>query len=102
MRTQFTLQGLVAQFIACPIADLGVVSSIPAWSHTFVEIVGQEIFSTVIIHLRLIQELQVLLSVNKLKYVHRVLVNRLKSVARLTDCLDMTIFIDGDVRQKAK
>ena len=32
--------------------------------------------------------------------MHRVLVNRLKIVVRLTDCLDMTIFIDGDVRQK--
>ena len=33
---------------ACLTADLGVVSSIPAWSHTFVEI-DHEIISTVIL-----------------------------------------------------
>ena len=47
-------QGRVAQLVTCPAtdacltADPGVVSSIPVWSHTFVEI-GPEIISTVIL-----------------------------------------------------
>ena len=47
-------QGRVAQSVtclatdACLTADPGVVSSIPAWSHTFVEI-DHEIISTVIL-----------------------------------------------------
>ena len=36
--------GSVSLSVACPIADLGVVSLIPARSHTFVEI-DREIFS---------------------------------------------------------
>ena len=46
--------GRVAQSVtclatdACPTADPGVASSIPAWSHTFVEI-DHEIISTVIL-----------------------------------------------------
>ena len=41
--------------VASPIADPGIVSSTPAWPHTFVEI-DHEIFSTVIILLPPIQE----------------------------------------------
>ena len=45
----------VAQSVASLIADAGVVSLILAWNHTFVEI-EHEIFSTVILLLRLIQK----------------------------------------------
>ena len=54
--------GLIAQSVTvgvrlrrCPTADPGVASSIPAQSHTFVEI-DHEIISTVILLLPLIQE----------------------------------------------
>ena len=49
--------GPIAQSEARLIADPGVVSSIPARSHTLMEI-DREIFSTKIIHLPLTQELQ--------------------------------------------
>ena len=50
-----------------PIADPGVVSSIPTWSHTFMEI-DHELFSMVIFLIRV--------GVNyKRTYVHEVLVN---------------------------
>ena len=45
----------IAQLVVSPPADLGVVSSIPDWSHTFVEI-DHEIIFTVILLLPLIQE----------------------------------------------
>ena len=48
-------QGLVVQSVASPIADPGVMSSISAWLHTFMEI-DREIFSTVIFLGLLIQE----------------------------------------------
>ena len=41
--------------VACPITDLGVVSSIPVRPYTFVAI-EHEMFSTVILLLPLIQE----------------------------------------------
>ena len=44
-----------SQSVTSPIADLGVVCSIPAWPHTFVQI-DYEIFSTVILLLPLILE----------------------------------------------
>ena len=47
--------GLVKQSVASPSADPGVVSLIPAQSHTFVEI-HRKIISTVILLLLLIQE----------------------------------------------
>ena len=50
-----SLPGPVAQLVASPIADPRVVSSIPAWSYTFVD-VNYEIFSMVILLLLLIQE----------------------------------------------
>ena len=45
----------IAQLVASQIADPGVVSSIMAWSHTFLEI-DHEIVSMVILFLPLIQE----------------------------------------------
>ena len=45
----------VVQSVASPIADPGVTNSIPAQSHTFVEI-NHEIFSTDIFLLLIIQE----------------------------------------------
>ena len=53
-RGTFTVPGRVAQSVKCPAtdtsltADPGVASSIPAWSHTFVEI-DHEIISTAIL-----------------------------------------------------
>ena len=46
--TLFKTLGPVAQSVASPTADPGVASSIPARSHTFVEI-DHEIISTVIL-----------------------------------------------------
>ena len=45
----------MAQPVMSPTADQGVVSLIPAQSHTFVEI-DHEIISTVILHLPLVRE----------------------------------------------
>ena len=55
-------------------ADQGVVSWIPAWSHTFVEI-DHEINSTIILLPSADSKLQ-------RKYVHEVLVNRLVKLAQ--------------------
>ena len=49
------IRGTVAQSVACPTADPGVASWIPARSHTFVEI-DHDIISTAILSLPLIQE----------------------------------------------
>ena len=74
--------GRVAQSVtclatdACLTADLRVASSIPAQSHTFVEI-DHEIISTVILlPLPLIHSRRVVVSYKR-KYVHKLLVNRL-------------------------
>ena len=58
--------------ITCLTADPGVVNSISAWSHTFVEI-DHEIISTAI-NLPPADSRRVVVS-NKQKYVHKVLVN---------------------------
>ena len=47
--------GPVGQLVACPIADPGVVSSIPAWFHTFVEIDHELLFMFILL-LPLIQK----------------------------------------------
>ena len=60
------------QLVTSLSADRGVLSLIPSWSHTFVEI-DREIISTIVLFLPLIQER--LLSVQK--YVHEVLINHL-------------------------
>ena len=85
------------------VADPGVPSSIPAHSHTFLEI-DHEIFSTVIL-------LPSAASFKKgccqlqAKYVHEVLVNcffklaQEKSVARLTDRTAMTIAVEQQNKQ---
>ena len=75
------IPGRVAQSVtclatdACLTADPGVASSIPARSHTFVEI-DHEIISTVILLLPLIYSRRVVVSYKR-KYVHELLVNRL-------------------------
>ena len=77
----FFLPGRVAQSVtclatdACLTADPGVLSSIPARSHTFVEI-DHEIISTVILLLPLIYSRRIVVSYKR-KYVHELLVNRL-------------------------
>ena len=73
--------GCVAQLVtclatdACLTADPGVASSIPVWSHTFVEI-DHEMISTVILPLPLIHSRRIVVSYKR-KYVHELLVNRL-------------------------
>ena len=62
------------------IADPGVVSSIPALSHTFAGI-EHEIISTVILPLSLNHSRRVVVSYKR-KYVHEVLVNRLFKLAQ--------------------
>ena len=61
-------------------ADPGVVSSIPARSHTFVEI-DHEIISTVILFLPLNHSRRDVVSYKR-KYVHKVLVNCLFKLAQ--------------------
>ena len=65
---------------ACLTADTGVVSSIPARYHTFVEI-DHEIISTVVLLLPLIYSRRVVVSYKR-KYVHKLLVNRLLKPAQ--------------------
>ena len=73
--------GRVAQSVTCLATDAcltaypGVASSIPARSHTFVEI-DHEIVSTVILLLPLIYSRRVVVSYKR-KFVHELLVNRL-------------------------
>ena len=75
--TKVTLPGRIAQSVTCLATDAcltaiqGVASSIPARSHTFVDI-GLRSFSS----LPLIHSRRVVVS-NKRKYVHELLVNRL-------------------------
>ena len=79
--TKYIMPGRVAQSVtclatdACLTADPGVASSIPARSHTFVEI-DREIISAVILLLPLIHSRRVVVSYKR-KYVHKLLVNRL-------------------------
>ena len=71
------MQSQIRQFrmwLHCLLADPGVASSIPALSHTFVEI-DHEIISTVIL-LPSIHSRRVVVSYKR-KYVHKLLVNRL-------------------------
>ena len=78
----FCKPGRVAQSVTCLAtdasltADPGVASSIPARSHTFVEI-DHEIISTVI----LLPSAEVVVSYKR-KYVHEVLVNCLFKLAQ--------------------
>ena len=67
----------------CLTADPGVTSSIPAWSHTFVEI-HHEIISTAI-HLPSADSRRVVVSYKR-KYVHKVLVNCLVKLAQKKKC----------------
>ena len=101
-----TKLGPVAQSVVSPIADPGVVSSILAWSHTFVEI-DHTIFSMDILFLLLIQELlmiQELLIWLQAKGCAHSTGQPLsqactgKSVVRLTERLDMTTAVDWNVK----
>ena len=105
------LLGRIAQSVtclttdACLTADPEVASSIPARSHTFVEI-DREIISTVIL-LPSSDSRRVAVSYKR-KYVHEVLVNCLfklaqeKSGVRWSDRPNMTIAVDLDVKQQTK
>ena len=103
--------GRVAQSVTCLAADTclttdpEVVSLIPAWSHTFVEI-DHEIICTVIL-LPFADSRKVVVSYKR-KCVHKVLVNCLvklakeKSVVRRTDHHNMTIAVDWAVKNPTK
>ena len=83
---QEDILGSVVQWVKCLATDVcltagpGVASSIPARSHTFVEI-DHEIISTVILLFPLIHSRRVVVSY-KQKYAHEVLVNRLFKLAQ--------------------
>ena len=76
----FVLPGRIEQSVTCLATDVcltsdpGVASSIPVWSHTFVEI-DHEMISTVILPLPLIHSRRVVVSYKR-KYVYELLVNR--------------------------
>ena len=94
----------VAQSVICLTADPGVVSLMSARSYTFVEI-DHEIISTAILLPSAVSR-KVVVSCKR-KHVHEVLVNCLeacpgKSVVRWTDCPDMTIAVDCDVKHQTK
>ena len=74
-----SLKSCEAQMVTCLTADPGVESSIPAWSHTFVEI-DHKIISTAIL-LPSADSRRVVVSY-KQKYVHKVLVNCLVKLAQ--------------------
>ena len=92
--------GLIAQSVARLIADPGVVSLIPARSHTFVEI-DNEIFSMDILLLPLIQE--GLVSVISESMCTKYWLNAKSSLPR-KKCgyVNITIAIDWDVKQQTK
>ena len=66
---------------ACHTADPGVVSSIPAWSHTFVDI-DHEVFISTVILLPSVESSRRVVVSYKRNYVHEVLVNRLFKLAQ--------------------
>ena len=78
--------GRIAQSVTCLAtdasltADPGVASTIPTWSHTFVEI-DYEIISTVFLLPSLNHSRRIVVSY-KQKYVHEVLVNCLFKLAQ--------------------
>ena len=77
--TCLLLPGGVTQSVMCLSADIGIVSSILARSHTSVEI-DHEIISTAIL-LPSADSRSVVVSYKR-KYVHKVLVNRLVKLAQ--------------------
>ena len=93
--------GSVALSVASLTADPWVASWTPARSHIFIEI-DHEIISTVTL---LIQEK--LLSVTSESMCRKWLTATLsllrnKSVVRLTDCLDMAVAVDWDIKPQTK
>ena len=81
--------GRISQSVTClsadmgPTADTGVMFSIPAWSHTFVEI-DHEMISMVI--LLPSADLRTVVVSYKRKYVHEVLVNCLIKLVQEKKC----------------
>ena len=71
--------GSIGQSVTCLIADPWVVSSIPAQSHTFVEIDHEKISTAIL--LPSAGSRRAVVSY-KQKYVHEVLVNRLVKLAQ--------------------
>ena len=92
----------IVQLVASLIADPGVMNSILAQPHTFVEI-DHEVFSTAI-HLQLVQEgLLSVTSESMCTEYWLAAYSKLaqeKSVVRSTDCLYITIAVDRDVKQQ--
>ena len=89
----------VAQSVASPIADPGLVSSILAQPHTFMEIY-LKIFSTAILLLPLIQEGLLSVTSESLCTEYWLMLSLSvprKNVYRLTDHLNMTVAGDSDV-----
>ena len=82
----------VAKFVASPIADPGVVSSILILSHTFVKIDHKKIFSTFILLLPLNQKGLVSVTSEVCQPCPG------KGVVWLTDHLDMTVAVDWDIK----
>ena len=95
----------ITQLVSCLTGDPGVMSLIPARSHTFAEIY-HKIISTAIL-LPSADSRRVVVSYKR-KYVHEVLVNTLvklaqeKSVASWTDSPGMTIAVDWDIKNQTK
>ena len=75
----FSWPGGVAQLVTCLTADPGVVSSILAWSHTFMEIDHEIIFTSILLPSADSRRVFVCY---KRKYVHEVLVNCLVKFAQ--------------------
>ena len=74
-----TVTGPVGQSVASLTVDPGIISSIPAWSHTFVEI-DCELISTAIL-LYSADSRRVVVNYKR-NYVHKVLVNCLVKLAQ--------------------
>ena len=87
-KSKSSVPGRLAQWVTCLTADPGIMSLIPAWSHTFVEIDHEIIYTAIL--LRSADSRRVVVSYKR-KYVHNVLVDHLvklaqeKSVVRWTD-----------------
>ena len=98
--------GHAAQLVTCLTADPGVMSSIPARSHTFME-TDHEIIASAIL-LPSTESFKKGCFSYRWKYVHEVLVNPLvklaqeRNVVSWTDHSDMTIAVDWNVKHQTK
>ena len=99
------LLGPVPQSVTCLTADPGVASLVPAWSHTFAEI-DHEIISTAILFPS--ADWKSVDVSHKLKVCGQITGYPLsqaypgKNVVRWTDCPDMIIAVDWDVKNQIK